>query len=135
MDDFEIVKIFCIFAKRKLFMSYCYIPNPYGFKHYTYDKYKIDFYKNTAILMWSNTVDEDYDAKTSYKATKTAILDRLRDNPILSSKFILLQEIFPASYSKLPVEKETMELYVNFKRNDLTAKEKKAEIRRFLDNM
>ena len=26
-------------------MSYCYIPNPYGFKHYKYKKYKIDFYK------------------------------------------------------------------------------------------
>ena len=112
-----------------------YTPNPYGFKHYNFKKYKIDFFKQTAILMWSNTVGEDYDAKTSYKATKAAILDILRDNSILSSKFILLQEISPAAYTQLPPEKEVLELYVNFKRNDLTTKEKKAEIRRFIDNM
>lgn len=116
-------------------MSYCYIPNPSGFKHYKYKKYKIDFYKQTAIIMWSNTVDEDYDKDYSYKATKTAILGALRDNSILSSKFILLQEISPAAYTQLPPEKEVLELYVNFKRNDLTAKDKKAEIRRFLDKM
>ena len=115
-------------------MSYCYIPNPYGFKHYKYKKYKIDFYKNTAIIMWSNTVDEDYDKDYSYKATKAAILDRLRDNSILSSKFILLQEISPAAYSQLPPEKEVLELYINFKK-DLTTKDKKAEIRRFIDKM
>ena len=108
-------------------MSYCYTPNPESFKHYTYGKYKIDFYKQTAIIMWPNTVNEDYDEKTSYKATKAAILDALRDNPILSTKFILINE----KYDK----KDFLELYVNFKRNDLTAKEKKAEIRRFLDNM
>ena len=112
-----------------------YTPNPEAFKHYTYGKYKIDFYKNTAILMWSNTVDEDYDKDYSYKATKTAILDRLRDNSILCTKFILLQEISPAAYTQLPPEKEVLELYVNFKRKDLTAKDKKAEIRRFIDNM
>ena len=116
-------------------MSYCYISNPEGFKHYKYGKYKIDFYKNTAIIMWSNTVDEDYDKDYSYKATKTAILDRLRDNSILSTKFILLQEISPAAYTQLPPEKEVLELYVNFKRKDLTSKEKKAEIRQFIDNM
>ena len=116
-------------------MSYCYIPNPEGFKHYKFKKYKIDFYKNTAIINWANKVDEDYDEKTSYKATKTAILDALRDNSILYTKFILLQEIFPAAYSKLPPEKETMELYVNFKRDDLTAKEKKVEIRQFLERI
>ena len=116
-------------------MSYCYIPNPESFKHYKYGKYKIDFYKNTAIINWSNTVDEDYDKDYSYKSQKRAILDALRDNSILSSKFILIQDIFPAAYSHLPVEKETMELYVNFKRNDLTAKDKKAEIKRFIDNM
>lgn len=116
-------------------MSYCYIPNPYGFKHYKYKKYKIDFYKNTAILMWSNTVDEDYDKDYSYKATKTVILGALRDNPILSTKFILLQEISPAEYTQLPPEKEVLELYVNFKRNDLTTKDKKEEIKRFIDNM
>ena len=104
-----------------------YTPNPESFKHYTYGKYKIDFYKQTAIIMWPNTVNEDYDEKTSYKATKAAILDALRDNPILSTKFILINE----KYDK----KDFLELYVNFKRNDLTAKEKKAEIRRFLDKM
>lgn len=104
-----------------------YKPNPESFKHYTYGKYKIDFYKQTAIIMWPNIVDEDYDEKTSYKATKTAILGALRDNPILSTKFILINE----KYDK----KDFLELYVNFKRNDLTAKEKKAEIKQFLDNM
>ena len=108
-------------------MSYCYISNPEAFKHYKFKKYKIDFYKNTAIINWSNTVDDEYDEKTSFKATKTAILGRLRDNSILSTKFILINE----KYDK----KDFLELYVNFKRNDLTAKEKKAEIRRFLDNM
>ena len=114
---------------------YHYTPNPAGFKHFKYGKYKIDFYKNTAILMWSNTVDEDYDKDYSYKATKTAILGALRDNPILSTKFILLQEISPAAYTQLPPEKEVLELYVNFKRNDLTTKEKKEKIKAFLDNM
>ena len=114
---------------------YQYIPNPESFKHYKYGKYKIDFYKNTAIINWSNTVDEDYDKDYSYKATKTAILGALRDNSILCTKFFLLQEIFPAAYSQLPPEKEVFEMYVNFKRNDLTTKDKKAEIKRFIDNL
>ena len=112
-----------------------YISSTEGFKHYTYSKYKIDFYKNTAIIMWSNAVDEDYDKDYSYKSQKRAILDRLRDNSILSTKFFLFQEISPAAYSHLPVEKETMELYVNFKRDDLTAREKKEKIKQFIDNM
>ena len=112
-----------------------YTPNPEGFKHFKYKKYKIDFYKNTAIISWTNTVDEDYDKDYSYKATKAAILRDLRDNSILSTKFILLQEISPAAYTQLPPEKETMELYVNFKRDNLTTKEKKAEIRQFIDNI
>ena len=115
-------------------MNY-YKPNPSGFKHYKHGKYKIDFYKQTAIIMWSNTVDEDYDKDYSYKATKAAILGALRDNPILSTKFILLQETSPAEYTQLPPEKEVLELYVNFKRNDLTTKDKKEEIKRFIDNM
>ena len=112
-----------------------YIPNPESFKHYKYKKYKIDFYKNTAIINWTNKVDEDYDEKTSFKATKAAILAALKDNSILSTKFILLQEISPAAYSKLPPEKEVLELYVNFKRNDLATKDKKEEIKRFIDKM
>lgn len=104
-----------------------YIPNPEAFKHFKYKKYKIDFYKQTAIIMWPNTVNEDYDEKTSYKATKTAILDRLRDNPILSTKFILINE----KYDK----KDFLELYVNFKRDDLATREKKEKIKQFLDNM
>ena len=112
-----------------------YISNPEAFKHYKYKKYKIDFYKNTAIISWTNKVNEDYGEKTSYKAHKTAILDALRDNSILSTKFILLQEISPAEYTQLPPEKEVLELYVNFKRNDLTTKDKKEEIKRFIDNM
>ena len=114
---------------------YQYIPNPESFKHYTYGKYKIDFYKNTAIISWSNKVDEDYDKDYSYKSQKTVILGALRDNSILSSKFILLQEISPAAYTQLPPEKEILELYVNFKRNDLTAREKKEKIKQFIDNM
>ena len=116
-------------------MSYCYIPNPESFKHFKYKKYKIDFYKNTAIINWGNKVDKDYDEKTSYKATKTAILDALRDNPILSTKFILLQEISPASYTQLPPEKEVLELYVNFKRDDIKTKDKKEKIKQFIDNL
>lgn len=116
-------------------MPYCYIPNPESFKHYKYKKYKIDFYKNTAIINWSNTVDDEYDKDYSYKATKAAILGALRDNSILCTKFFLLQEISPAAYTQLPPEKETMELYVNFKRGDLTTKEKKEKIKAFLDNM
>lgn len=111
-----------------------YKPNPEAFKHYKYGKYKIDFYKNTAIINWSNKVDEDYDKDYSYKATKTAILGTLRDNPILSTKFILIQEISPAAYTQLPPEKEVLELYIQFKES-LTAKEKKEKIKAFLDNM
>ena len=99
----------------------------HSFKHYTYGKYKIDFYKQTAIIMWSNTVDEDYDKDYSYKATKAAILGALRDNSILSSKFILINE----KYDK----KDFLELYVNFKRNDMKTRDRKAEIRRFLDKI
>ena len=113
---------------------YHYTPNPEGFKHFKYKKYKIDFYKNTAIIMWSNTVDEDYDKDYSYKSQKRAILGALRDNSILSTKFFLLQEISPAAYTQLPPEKEVLELYVQFKEN-LTAKAKKEEIKRFIDNI
>ena len=116
-------------------MSYCYIPNPEAFKHYTYGKYKIDFFKQTAIISWKHKVDEDYDESYSYKHLHKVVVDKLREQDIFNKKFILLQETSPAAYTQLPPEKETMELYVNFKRNDLTAKEKKAEIRQFLDNM
>ena len=111
---------------------YHYTPNPESFKHFKYKKYKIDFYKNTAIINWSNIVDEDYDKDYSYKATKAAILDRLRDNSILSTKFFLLQEISPAEYTQLPPEKEVLELYIQFKEN-LTTRDKKAEIKQFLE--
>ena len=113
---------------------YQYISSTEGFKHYKYKKYKIDFYKNTAIINWSNTVDDEYDKDYSYKSQKTAILDRLRDNSILSTKFFLLQEISPAAYTQLPPEKEFLELYVQFKEN-LTTKAKKEKIKQFIDNM
>lgn len=116
-------------------MSYCYIPNPESFKHYTYSKYKIDFFKQTAIIMWSNTVDEEYDKSYSYKHLHKVVVDKLREQDIFNKNFILLQETSPAAYTQLPPEKEVLELYVNFKRNDLTAREKKAEIKRFIDNM
>ena len=106
----------------------------HSFKHYTYGKYKIDFFKQTAIIMWSNTVDEDYDKDYSYKSQKRAILDKLNNSEAFDSKFILLQGIFPAEYTNLPVEKETMELYIQFKDN-LTTKEKKEKIKAFLDKM
>lgn len=77
---------------------------------------------------------EDYDKDYSYKATKTAILGALRDNSILSTKFILLQETSPAEYTQLPPEKEVLELYIQFKEN-LTAKEKKEKIKQFIDNI
>lgn len=109
-----------------------YIPNPYAFKHYTYGKYKVDFYKQTAIIKWTDKVGDNYDEKTSYKTHKQAISDTLRNNMMFDAKFILLQEISPAAYTKLPPEKETMELYIHFKQN-IPAKEKKAEIRRFLE--
>ena len=105
-------------------MSYCYIPSTEGFKHYKYGKYKIDFFKQTAIINWSNTVDEDYDEKTSYKATKTAILYRLNNSEVFDTKFILINE----EYDK----KEFLELYIKFK-EDLTTKAKKEKIRKFLE--
>lgn len=114
---------------------YHYTPNPESFKHYTYGKYKIDFYKQTAIINWSNKVDEDYDKDYSYKSQKRTILYRLNNSEVFDTKFILLQDIFPAEYTQLPPEKETMELYVNFKRDDLTTREKKEKIRRFIDKM
>ena len=115
-------------------MSYCYIPNPESFKHYKYKKYKIDFYKNTAIINWSNIVDEDYDKDYSYKATKAAILDRLNNSEVFDTKFFLLQEISPAAYTQLPPEKELLELYIQFKEN-LTTKDKKEKIKQFIDNL
>ena len=115
-------------------MSYCYIPNPSGFKHYKYKKYKIDFYKNTAIISWKRKVDEDYDESYSYKHLHKVVLDKLREQDIFNKNFILLQETSPAAYKQLPVDTELLELYLNFKK-DLTTKEKKAEIRRFLDKI
>ena len=107
-------------------MSYCYIPNTESFKHYTYSKYKIDFYKQTAIINWANTVDEDCDEKTSYKTTKAAILGALRENEAFDTNFILINE----EYDK----KEFLELYVQFKEN-LTTKAKREKIKQFIDNM
>lgn len=116
-------------------MSYCYIPNPESFKHYTYSKYKIDFFKQTAIIMWKHKVGGDFDESYSYKHLHKVVVDKLREQDIFNKNFILLQETSPAAYTQLPPEKEVLELYVNFKRNDLTAREKKAEIKRFIDNM
>ena len=116
-------------------MSYCYISNPEAFKHFSFEKYKIDFFKQTAIIMWSNKVDEDYDKSYSYKHLHKVIVDKLREQDIFNKKFILLQETSPAEYTQLPPEKEVLELYLNFKRNDLATKDKKAEIKRFIDNL
>ena len=114
-------------------MPYCYIPNPSGFKHYKYKKYKIDFYKQTAIIMWSNKVDDEYDKSYSYKHLHKVVVDKLREQDIFNKNFILLQQTSPAEYTQLPVDTELLELYLNFKRNDLTAKEKKEKIKQFLE--
>lgn len=110
-----------------------YTPNPESFKHFKYGKYKIDFYKQTAIIKWKCKVDEDYDESYSYKHLHKVITDKLREQDIFNKKFILLQETSPAAYTQLPVDTELLELYLNFKREDLTSKEKKAEIRQFLE--
>ena len=115
-------------------MNY-YKPNPYGFKHFNFKKYKIDFFKQTAIIMWSNKVGEDFDKSYSYKHLHKVVVDKLREQDIFNKNFILLQETSPAEYTQLPVDTELLELYVNFKRNDLTTKDKKEEIKRFIDNM
>ena len=114
---------------------YHYTPNPESFKHYTYSKYKIDFFKQTAIIMWSNTVDEDYDKSYSYKHLHKVVVDKLREQDIFNKNFILLQETWPAAYKQLPVDTELLELYLNFKRNDLTTKDKKEKIKQFIDNL
>ena len=115
-------------------MPYCYIPNPESFKHFKFKKYKIDFFKQTAIIMWTNIVDEDYDKSYSYKHLHKVVVDKLREQDIFNKNFILLQETSPAAYTQLPPEKEVLELYVQFKEN-LTTKDKKEEIKRFIDNL
>ena len=110
-----------------------YIPNPESFKHYTYSKYKIDFFKQTAIISWANKVGEDFDESYSYKHLHKVVADKLREQDIFNKKFILLQETSPAAYKQLPVDTELLELYLNFKRGDLTTREKKAEIKRILE--
>ena len=112
---------------------YQYIPNTEGFKHYTYSKYKIDFFKQTAIIMWKHKVGGDFDESYSYKHLHKVVVDKLREQDIFNKNFILLQETSPAAYKQLPVDTELLELYLNFKRNDLTAKEKKEKIKQFLE--
>ena len=114
-------------------MNY-YKPNPESFKHYTYSKYKIDFFKQTAIIMWKNKVGEDFDNSYSYKHLHKVVADELREQDIFNKNFILLQETSPAEYTQLPVDTELLELYIQFK-DDLTAREKKEKIKAFLDNM
>ena len=107
----------------------------HSFKHFNFKKYKIDFYKNTAIISWKCKVDEDYDESYSYKHLHKVVADKLREQDIFNKKFILLQETSPAAYTQLPVDTELLELYLNFKRDDLTSKEKKEKIKQFLDNL
>ena len=114
---------------------YHYTPNPEAFKHFKYGKYKIDFFKQTAIIMWKNKVGEDFDESYSYKHLHKVVVDKLREQDIFNKNFILLQETWPAAYKQLPVDTELLELYLNFKRNHLTTREKKEEIKRFIDNM
>lgn len=109
-----------------------YIPKTDGFKHYTYGGYKVDFYHNTAIVKWSRHVDDDFDEICSYKSHKKAISDTLKQSTVFDAKFIVLTDIWPHSYSEMPVEKEDVEIYLQFKQ-DLSTKDKRAEIKRFLD--
>ena len=109
-----------------------YIPNPEAFKHLKYGKYKIDFFKQTAIIMWKHKVDEDYDESYSYKHLHKVVVDKLREQDIFNKNFILLQETSPAAYTQLPVDTELLELYLNFNTN-LPAKEKKEKIKQFLE--
>lgn len=111
-----------------------YTPNTEGFKHYTYGKYKIDFFKQTAIIMWKRKVDEDFDKSYSYKHLHKVVADKLREQNIFNKKFILLQETSPAEYTQLPVDTELLELYIQFK-DDLATKDKKEKIKQFIDNM
>lgn len=115
-------------------MPYCYISNPEAFKHFNFKKYKIDFFKQTAIIMWKHKVGEDFDESYSYKHLHKVIVDKLREQDIFNKNFILLQETSPAAYTQLPVDTELLELYLNFNTN-LPSKEKKEKIKRFLDNM
>lgn len=115
-------------------MSCCYISNPSGFKHFNFKKYKIDFYKNTAIISWKCKVDEDYDKSYSYKHLHKVVADKLREQDIFDKKFILLQETSPAEYTQLPVDTELLELYIQFKEN-LTTRAKKEKIKQFIDNI
>lgn len=114
-------------------MNY-YTPNPEAFKHFKYGKYKIDFFKQTAIIMWKHKVGEDFDESYSYKHLHKVVVDKLREQDIFNKNFILLQETSPAEYTQLPVDTELLELYIQFK-DDLTAREKKEKIKAFLDNM
>lgn len=114
---------------------YHYTPNPEGFKHFNFKKYKIDFYKQTAIIMWKHKVGEDFDKSYSYKHLHKVVADKLREQDIFNKNFILLQETSPAAYKQLPVDTELLELYLNFKRDDMKTKDKKEKIKAFLDNM
>ena len=107
----------------------------HSFKHFKYEKFEIHLYLKTAIISWKRKVDEDYDESYSYKHLHKVVADKLREQDIFNKKFILLQETSPAAYTQLPVDTELLELYLNFKRDDMKTKEKKAEIRQFLDNM
>ena len=107
----------------------------HSFKHFKYGKFEIHLYLKTAIISWKRKVDEDYDESYSYKHLHKVVADKLREQDIFNKKFILLQETSPAAYTQLPVDTELLELYLNFKRDDMKTKEKKAEIRQFLDNM
>ena len=131
MDDFEIVKIFCIFVKKKVMEESS--KKIHSFKHYNFKKYKIDFFKQTAIIMWKNKVGEDFDESYSYKHLHKVVVDKLREQDIFNKNFILLQETWPAAYKQLPVDTELLELYLNFKRNDLATKDKKEKIKQFLE--
>ena len=113
-------------------MNY-YKPNPSGFKHFNFKKYKIDFYKQTAIIMWKHKVEEDFDESYSYKHIHKVVADKLREQDIFNKNFILLQETSPAAYKQLPVDTELLELYLNFKRDNLTTREKKEKIKQFLE--
>lgn len=110
------------------------MPKKKDFKRCKIDNFKVEFLNNTSIISWNRNVGEDFDEKCSYIATKKAISDTLKTNPIWDTNFILLSEKWPKDYTGLPAEREDLELYLHFK-EILTTKEKKKAIIDFLPHL
>ena len=77
-------------------------------------------------------MDSDFDLEFAIKWQKQAVLGILKKEMIFHTKHILLGKISPLPYKKLPPEKVTWELYVNFRDEGLSKKEKKTLIKEHL---